>query len=61
MQLLYIGALCLQNTYNIPLFCFFVKVLIHHGADVHETDFHGWTALVLAAIKGHLEVVEVSC
>jgi ankyrin repeat protein len=35
-----------------------VGILIKNGADIHQKDYDGWTALMKASFRGHKEVVE---
>ena len=37
-----------------------VKFLISVGVDVNQKDVHGFTALQLAAINGHLGIIKAS-
>jgi ankyrin repeat protein len=32
--------------------------LIDNGASLNTKDFYGWTALLMAAYRGHVEIVE---
>lgn len=36
-----------------------VKTLLHNGANPLLTDFHGYTALIYATIKGYIEIVRL--
>lgn len=35
-----------------------VKLLVQHKADINFQDSRGWTPLMIAAYKGHLQIVE---
>ena len=36
-----------------------VEVLITNGASLNATDYNGWTALMKAVYRGHVETVEI--
>ncbi|KAI8951668.1 ankyrin repeat-containing domain protein [Xylaria longipes] len=45
--------LAVQNRQNDVM-----RVLIESGAETEKKDFEGWTALMIAAMKGQLDMVE---
>ena len=39
--------------------CTIVRWCLEHQADANAPEVHGWTPLMLAAIKGHAEIAQV--
>jgi len=36
-----------------------LKALVEAGAEVNVTNHEGWTPLMIAALKGHLEIARI--